>query len=48
MDDEAVRVAVALRLGLALGAPHSCRCGAMVDADGRHAFVCKKAPIRIA
>jgi len=48
LDDEAVRVAVALRLGLALGAPHSCHCGAMVDADGRHAFVCKKAPSRIA
>ena len=48
LDDEAVRVAVALRLGLSLGAPHSCRCGAMVDADGRHAFVCKKAPSRIA
>ena len=34
LDDEAVRVAVSLRLGLNLGAPHSCRCGAEVDARG--------------
>ena len=49
LDDEAVRVAVALRLGLHLGAPHDCQCGAaVVGADGNHAFVCKKAPRRIA
>jgi len=32
LDDEAVRVAVSLRLCLNLGAPHTCRCGAEVDA----------------
>jgi len=44
MDDEAVRVAVGLRLGLDLCSPHECRCGSMVDAWGLHSFVCKKAP----
>ena len=43
MDDEA-----ALRLGLNLGAPHSCRCGMLVDAYGQHGLVCKQAPSRIA
>ena len=43
LDDEAVRVAIGLRLGLELCVPHQCHCGAQVDAFGRHAFVCKKA-----
>jgi len=44
LDDEAV----ALRLGLNLGAPHTCRCGATVDAVGQHSLVCKQAPSMIA
>jgi len=48
LDDEAVRVAVSMRLGLALCAPHSCLCGDQVDAIDLHAMVCKKAPSRIA
>jgi len=32
LDDEAVRVAVGLRLGLNLCVPHQCRCGSAVDA----------------
>ena len=48
LDDEAIRVAVALRLGLDLGAPHTCRCGALVDARGQHGLVCKRASSRIA
>ena len=44
LDDEAVRVAVGLRLGLDLCVPHECHCGSMVDARGVHSFVCKKAP----
>jgi len=48
LDDEAVRVAVGMRLGLALCAPHSRPCGDQVDAQGLHAMVCKKAPGRIA
>ena len=43
MDDEAVRVAVAMRLGLQLCQPHDCRCGAAVDVWGTHALICKKA-----
>jgi len=44
LDDEAVRVAVCLRLGLDLCSPHDCQCGALVDAKCIHCFVCKKAP----
>jgi len=43
LDDEAVRVAVRLRLGLDLCVPRECHCGSMVDARGFHSFVCKKA-----
>jgi len=48
LDDEAVRVAVGLRLGLNLCVPHQCRCGSQVDACGIHSLVCKKAPGRSA
>ena len=40
LDDEAVRVAVGIRLDLNLCEPHTCRCGAMVDARGLHSCVC--------
>jgi len=43
LDNEAVRVAIGLWLGLELCVPHQCHCGAQVDSFGRHAFVCKKA-----
>ena len=48
LDDDAVRVAVGLRLGLDLCVPHECHCGSVVDARGIHSFVCKKAPGRTA
>ena len=48
LDDEAVRVAVGLRLGLNLCVPHNCPCGALVDARGIHSLVCKRAPGRTA
>jgi len=48
LDDEAVRVAVGLRLGLDLCVPHQCHCGSLVDARGLHSFVCKRAPGRSA
>ena len=40
LDDEAVRVAVCLRLGLDLCEPHQCQCGSFVDARGLN--VCKR------
>jgi len=43
LDDETVRVAVALRLRLKVCVPHFCHCGQDVDAWGLHAFVCKHA-----
>jgi hypothetical protein len=46
LDDESVRIGVALRLGLPLCSPHDCRCGAPVDSWGSHAMVCKLAPAR--
>jgi len=45
--DEAVRVAVGMRLGLSLCVPNNCHCGTLVDAQGLHAMVCKKAPGKI-
>ena len=47
-DDEAVRVAVGARLGLSLCVAHKCNCGVEVDAEARHAMVCKNAPGRMA
>ena len=44
----AVRVAVGIRLGLNLCEPHTCQCGAMVDARGLHSFLCMSAPSRTA
>ena len=37
-----------LRLGSNVCVPHACVCGTPVDACGTHAFVCKRAPGRIA
>jgi len=48
LDDEAVRFAVRLRLGLDLYIPHHCHCGSEVDARGLHSFVCRRAPGRSA
>ena len=42
LDNEAVRVAVALRLGLEMCEPHQCPCGTMVDARGTHGLSCRK------
>jgi len=40
LSDDAVRVAAGLRLGTILCEPHSCPCGAMVDARGLHGLSC--------
>jgi len=47
LDDEAVRVAVSMRRGLALCAPHSCPRGDQMDAQDLHAMMYKKAPGRV-
>ena len=36
LDDEAIRVAVGLRLGVNLCEPHPCPCGSQVDSRGTH------------
>jgi len=48
LDDDKVRVAVGMRLGLSLCVPHKCPCGSNVDAQSLHTMVCKKAPGRMA
>ena len=41
MDNDTIRVAVGLRLGVALCRPHSCQhCGAAVDQSGLHCLSC--------
>ena len=47
LDDEAVRVAVGLRLGCTLCESHTCRCGTLVGTRGEHAFSCKRSSARI-
>ena len=48
LDDETIRVAVGLRLGVNLCQPHECPCGAQVDARGTHGLSCKQSSGRIA
>ena len=40
--DEALRMAVRLRLGVILCEAHVCRCGAQVDARDIHELMCKR------
>jgi len=48
LTDEAVRVAVALRLGCSVCVAHACRYGSLVDALGIYGSMCKQAPSKIA
>ena len=43
LDNNSLRVAVGLRLGIKLCEPHQCICGQLVDPWGRHGLSCKKA-----
>src|SRR5664279_5645729 len=43
LDDEAIRVAVGLRLGVDLCEPHTCPCGSQVDASCLHGLSCRLA-----
>ena len=47
LDDEAVRVAVGLRLGAKLCEPHQCPCGATVNPEGTHGLACRRSAGRI-
>ena len=47
LDDEAIRVAVGLRLGTPLCEPHRCPCGALVASDGLHGLSCTLGPGRL-
>jgi hypothetical protein len=47
LDNEAIRVAVGLRLGINLCEPHVCPCGTQVDARGIHGLACKHSAGRI-
>lgn len=40
LDNDSLRVAVALRLGCDVCEPHLCICGAMVESSGHHALSC--------
>lgn len=42
LSNEAVRVAIGLRLGLNICVPHQCQCGETTDQGGHHGLVCKQ------
>jgi hypothetical protein len=42
LDDTSLRIAVALRLGATMCAPHTCVCGEQVDSSGIHGLACRK------
>jgi len=48
LDDEAIRVAVGLRLGLELCQVHTCPCGSTVDTRGTHGLSCRQSVGRTA
>ena len=41
LDDDTVRISVALRLGSPISEPHKCKCGVLVTSLGHHALSCK-------
>ena len=41
LDDDSIRIAVGLRLGLPLCSSHSCPCGEQVDSRGIHGLSCR-------
>jgi len=48
LDNEAIRVAVGLRLGIPICEPHICKCGEVCDALGHHSLSCRHSVGRIA
>jgi hypothetical protein len=47
LDDSSLRIAVALRLGAPICAPHACICGGIVDSTGTHGLSCRKSAGRL-
>ena len=47
LDDEAVRVAVGLRIGVDLCEEHDCPCGTKVDRGGSHGLSCRRGAGRL-
>lgn len=47
LDNSSLRIAVALRLGAPVCAPHICVCGSPVDSTGRHGLSCRKSAGRL-
>lgn len=47
LDNDSLRIAVALRLGCDVCVPHKCICGVMVEADGHHALSCTRCAGRL-
>jgi len=41
-DDSSLRIAVSLRLGATMCAPHTCICDMLVDSSGVHGLACRK------
>ena len=41
LDNESLRIGVAVRLGLRVCSPHKCRCGVLVDEFGLHPLSCR-------
>ena len=41
MDNECLRIAVALRVGAVVCQPHKCRCGRLIDKLGHHPLSCR-------
>ena len=41
MDNECLRIAVALRIGATIYLPHKCRCGVVIDPLGHHPLSCR-------
>ena len=42
MDNDTLRISVALRLGAEICYPHTCKCGTEADRHGYHGLLCKK------
>lgn len=47
LDDEAIRVAVGLRLGAPICEPHACPCGSVVDIRSAHSMACRRSKGRM-